>query len=78
MKPPKAIAGYEISLDPNGVPISSTPRDASSFSGEEPFKLLHVNPVAYKQSPCRKLVFKKGQQWVLTAKGINHLNLLAH
>jgi hypothetical protein len=34
--------------------------------------------VAYKQSPCRKLVFKKGQQWVLTAKGINHLNLLAY
>jgi murein DD-endopeptidase MepM/ murein hydrolase activator NlpD len=78
MKPPKAIAGYEISLDPNGVPVSSTPRDASSFSSEEPFKLLHVNPVAYKQSPCRKLVFKKGQQWVLTAKGITHIKLLTY
>ena len=78
MKPPKAIAGYEISLDPNGVPVSSTPRDASSFSGEEPFKLLHVDPVAYKQSPCRKLVFKKGQQWVLTAKGITHIKLLTY
>ena len=78
MKPQKTIAGYEISLDPNGVPISSTPRDASSFSDEEPFKLLHVDPKVYKQSLCRKLVFKKGQQWVLTAKGIKHLNLLAH
>jgi len=78
MKPPKAIAGYEISLDPNGVPVSSTPRDASSFSGEEPFKLLHVDAGVYKQFPCRKLVFKKGQQWVLTAKGITHIKLLTY
>ena len=78
MKPPKAIAGYEISLDPNGVPVSSTPRDASSFSGEEPFKLLHVDPGVYKKFPCRKLVFKKGQQWVLTAKGITHIKLLTY
>ena len=78
MKPQKAIAGYEISLDPNGVPVSSTPRDASSFSGEEPFKLLHVDPQVYKKFPCRKLVFKKGQQWVLTAKGITHIKLLTY
>jgi murein DD-endopeptidase MepM/ murein hydrolase activator NlpD len=77
-KAPGAIAGYEISLDPNGVPIRSTPRDASAFSGSEPFKLLHVDPDIYKQFPCRKLVFKKGQQWVLTAKGISHLKLLAY
>jgi hypothetical protein len=24
------------------------------------------------------LVFKKGQQWVITAKGLEHLKLLAH
>ena len=78
MKPPKAIAGYEISLDPNGVPVRSFPRDASAFSGNKLLKLLQVDPEVYKQFPCRKLVFKKGQQWVLTAKGINHLKLLAH
>ena len=78
MKPPKAIAGYEIALDPNGVPIRSTPLDVSAFSDGEPFKLLHVDPDIYKQFPCRKLVFKKGQQWVLTAKGISHLKLLAY
>ena len=78
MKPQKAIPGYEISLDPNGVPIRSAPRDASAFSGSEPFKLLHVDPDIYKQFPCRKLVFKKGQRWVLTAKGISHLKLLAY
>ncbi|MFQ3168505.1 MAG: murein DD-endopeptidase MepM/ murein hydrolase activator NlpD [Limisphaerales bacterium] len=78
MKPPKAIAGYEISLDPNGVPVRSSPRDASAFSGNKLLKLLQVDPEVYKQFPCRKLVFKKGQQWVLTAKGINHLKLLAH
>ncbi|MBT5310262.1 MAG: M23 family metallopeptidase [Verrucomicrobia bacterium] len=77
-KEPGAIAGYEISLDPNGVPIRSTPRDASAFSGSEPFKLLHVDPDIYKQFPCRKLLFKKGQQWVLTSKGISHLKLLAY
>ena len=76
-KPEKPIAGYEISLDPNGVPVTSTPRDASFFSNDEPFKLLHVNPGVYKEFPCRKLIFKKGQRWILTAKGIQHLNLLA-
>jgi len=40
--------------------------------------LLHVDPGVYKKFPCRKLVFKKGQQWVLTAKGITHIKLLTY
>ncbi|GIT05770.1 MAG: hypothetical protein CM1200mP29_11810 [Verrucomicrobiota bacterium] len=29
----------------------------------------------YSKAPCRKWVFKKGQKWQLTAKGLAHLNL---
>jgi len=72
------IAGYEVSLDSNGVPVRCVPRDAGAFSDNEPIKLLNVDTEVHKQAPCRKLVFKKGQQWVITAKGLEHLKLLAH
>jgi len=76
--PPDGLAGYEVSLDSNGVPVRCVPRDAGAFSDNKPIKLLNVDTEAYKQAPCRKLVFKKGQQWVITAKGLEHLKLLAH
>ena len=74
----KTIAGYEVSLDSYGVPVRCVPRDAEAFSDNEPIKLLNVDTEVHKQAPCRKLVFKKGQQWVITAKGLEHLKLLAH
>ena len=71
------IAGYEVSLDPNGVPVRCVPRETAVFIDSEPFKLLYVDPEVYKLAPCRKLVFNKAQQWVLTARGTSHLKLLA-
>lgn len=76
---PGKIVGYELALDSNGLPIRMLPRGAADFADfkkREKTRLLSVEPEVYKKSPCRKLVFKKGQQWVLTAKGITHLDLL--
>lgn len=75
---PKAIAGYEVSLDLNGVPVRCVPRDAVAFSDNEPVKLLDVDAEIYRKAACRKLVFKKGQRWQLTAKGLGHLALLTN
>ena len=70
------IAAYELLLDANGIPVRCIPRDANAIDNTDSMKLISVDASIYKESPCRKLVFKKGQQWVITAKGKEHLNLL--
>jgi len=75
---PNNFAGYVISLDPNGIPVRCTPRGQEAFSDNKPVKLLDVDAEIYSKAPCRKWVFKKGQKWQLTAKGLAHLNLLTH
>ncbi|MEE2948040.1 MAG: M23 family metallopeptidase [Verrucomicrobiota bacterium] len=75
---PTAIGGYEIFLDYNGIPVRCLPRGKEAFSDNEPIKLLNVDAGVYAKARCRKLVFKKGQKWQLTAKGLAHLNLLIH
>ncbi|MDP6678607.1 MAG: M23 family metallopeptidase [Verrucomicrobiota bacterium] len=75
---PNNFAGYVISLDPNGIPIRCTPRGEEAFSDNKPVKLLDVDAKIYSEAPCRKWIFKKGQTWQITAKGLAHLNLLSH
>ena len=67
--------GYEIDLNTNGLPIKITPTNTKDLVENE-VQLIKVNPEVYKAAPCRKLVFKKGQQWVLTSKGKTHIKLL--
>ena len=69
------IGGYEIYLNSNGLPVRLTPIIKGDLSENE-IKLVEVNPEVYKAAPCRKLVFKKGQKWTLTATGKTHINLL--
>jgi len=69
------VGGYEIHLNSNGLPVKLTPINKGDLEENE-VKLLEVFPDVYKAAPCRKLVFKKGQQWTLTAKGKTHINLL--
>ena len=69
------LAGYEISLNPNGVPVRIIPIASEKSQLKESTELA-VDPQVYKAAPCRKLVFKKGQKWVLTAKGMAHLDLI--
>ena len=70
-----SVGGYEIYLNSNGLPVKLTPIKKGDLEENE-VKLLEVFPDVYKAAPCRKLVFKKGQHWTLTAKGKTHINLL--
>ena len=72
------VAGYQLSLDPNGLPVNCTPLSATAFSDNKPIKLLAVDDEVYREAPCRRLVFKKSQRWVLTAKALTHIKLLSH
>lgn len=69
------LVGYEISLNPNGVPVRIMPIASEKLELKESTELV-VNPQVYKAAPCRKLVFKKGQKWVFTAKGMAYLDLI--
>lgn len=72
----QGIAGYEIALDFDGVPINLIPRSASEVKGNGKFILLSVNEAEQKKNPARRLVVKKGSRWQLTTKGENLLDLL--
>ncbi len=72
------VAGYEIALSYNGLPIQLTPRSAADFRGHAAFYLLSVNVVEQKKNPCRKLVAPKGKGWELTSSGQKLLELLTY
>ncbi|MCC6232957.1 MAG: M23 family metallopeptidase [Verrucomicrobiales bacterium] len=74
----EGIVAYEASLNYNGLPFSLTPRARSEISGSVSTRLLSVNAEEYRRHPCRKLVFQKGQTWVLTAAGNELLSLLSY
>ena len=70
------VAGYEMALDFNGVPIELIPRTAAEMKGKGKYQLLSVNEVEYHKSPCRKLVSQHGSRWSLANHGIELLDLL--
>jgi hypothetical protein len=72
----EGISGYELSLNYNGVPFELTPRAAGEVRGDAKWQLLSVNQPEFERAGCRKLVFKKGSKWILTAAGENLLSLL--
>lgn len=75
----QGTAAWELALGFNGIPLRAIPRAASELPANMgPYRLLGVNPKTLEQFPCGKLVFKRGQLWTLTAKGQQHLELLAY
>lgn len=74
----EGIAGYELGLSFNGMPVRMTPRAASELKGTGRWRLLSVNESEWKAKPCGKLVFKRGQLWTLTARGEQVLSLLLY
>jgi murein DD-endopeptidase MepM/ murein hydrolase activator NlpD len=72
----EGIAGYEIALDANAVPIQLTPRAASELKSKQRYQLFSVNAAEQQRSPCRKLVTRRGNDWELTNTGLNFLELL--
>ncbi len=72
----EGVAGYEIALDANAVPIQLTPRAASELKSKQRYQLFSVNAAEEDKNPCRKLVTRRGNEWELTNHGITFLNLL--
>ena len=72
------VAGYEIALDFNAVPIEAIPRAASEIKGSGKFTLLSVNEAEQKKNPGRRLVTQRGSRWELTTHGQNFLELLTY
>ncbi len=72
----QGVAGYEISLDFNGVPVRLIPRAASEIKGAAKYQLLSVNEAENTKNPCRRMVTRRRGQWQLTSKGVNLLDLL--
>jgi len=74
----EGVAGYEISLNYNGVPYRLIPRAASEIKNKAKFQLLSVNEAEYRSHPCRRLVIKRGDRWALARNGNNALELLTY
>lgn len=70
------VAGYELSLNYNGVPFRLVPRAASEIRGKTKYQLLSVNEAEYRKNPCRRLVVKRGSHWDLGHQGVSLLDLL--
>jgi peptidoglycan LD-endopeptidase LytH len=77
-KPNEAIAGYEIALNFNGVPIELIPASAPQIKGKAKYQLLSVNETEQQKNPCRRLVTQRGSRWELAPRGIRALDLLTY
>jgi murein DD-endopeptidase MepM/ murein hydrolase activator NlpD len=76
--PRESIAGYEIALNFNGVPIELIPRTASELKSGPRLQLLSVNEAEQKANPGRRLVTQSRGDWKLTSAGENLLELLSY
>jgi murein DD-endopeptidase MepM/ murein hydrolase activator NlpD len=72
----QGVAGYELSLDGNGVPIRIVPRAASEITGKAKYQLVSVNAAEYARNHARKYVSQRGNKWSLSSKGTQLLDLL--
>lgn len=73
----EGIAGYELALNFNGIPIELIPRAASELNQKSGYHLVSVNEAEYHKNPCRHLVAKKSHGgWELTQHGRDLLDLL--
>jgi hypothetical protein len=74
----EGVAGYEMSLNINGVPFALLPRAASEIKGTAKFQLLSVNDPVEEANPCRRLVTQRSGRWQLTDKGLQLLDMLTY
>lgn len=72
------VAGYELVLDFDGVPIQLIPRTAAEIGSGGKFKLISVNQAEQKENPCRRLVTQRGSNWQLANNGEQLLDLLTY
>lgn len=72
----EGIAGYELAMDFNGVPLEMIPRTASELKSKARFQVLSVNAAEQQEHPCRKLVTRGSKGWQLTSHGTDLLDLI--
>jgi len=72
------IAGYELGLAFNGLPVRVIPRSDVELAGVAKVKLLDVDASELAKNPCGKLVFKRGQLWTLLPRGEELIDLLKY
>jgi len=74
----EGVAGYEIALNFNGVPIELLPRAESEIKSKSRIQLLSVNEAEKRANPGRRLVTEHGSGWKLTPHGEDLLELLIY
>ncbi len=74
----EGVAGYELSLNFNGVPMEVIPRAASEIKTKSKFQLLSVNAPERQKHPCRKIVMQRGSKFELGNNGLHLLGLLTY
>jgi murein DD-endopeptidase MepM/ murein hydrolase activator NlpD len=74
----EGIAGYEISLNFNGVPFALMPRAESEIKSRAKIQLLSVNEPLALANPCCNLVVKRGGHWQLGNDGSHEMELLTY
>jgi murein DD-endopeptidase MepM/ murein hydrolase activator NlpD len=74
----EGVAGYETSLDLNGVPFRLIPRAASEIHAGPRFQLISVNEQEESKNPCRHLVVRRSLGWQLSEHAIKDLELLVY
>ena len=74
----EGVAGYEVSLNFNGVAFALMPRAASEIKSRGRFQLLEVNGPEAMANPCRALVVRRGGHWQLGNEGLRELELLTY
>lgn len=74
----EGIAGYEVALNFNGIPIQLIPRAASEIKGKAKVQVLSVNEAEHQKNPCRHLVSNRGGRWELTRHGLELIDLLTY
>ena len=70
------VAGYEVVLNYNGLPIQLIPKPASAFTDAARYRLISVNAPEYERNHCRRFVVRQGNKWALGPHGQNWLDLL--
>ncbi len=74
----EGVAGYEVSLNYNGVAFRLVPRAASEIRSKDRFQVLRVNEPECQKNPCRRLLVKRTTRWELGRNGIHLLELLTY
>jgi murein DD-endopeptidase MepM/ murein hydrolase activator NlpD len=74
----EGVAGYEITLNYNGVAFALMPRAASEIPGNSRIQLLSANEEEEKANACRHLVVRRNGRWQLTDTGLREIELLIY